>query len=172
MGSLVYAGESLLVTLGGDTGHAGETPAHAGDAWLRWVMPGSRWGMPESRWERLLTLGTPGYAGGRLGHAGECLLTLGMPGYAGGRLGHAGGRLVLRSSWFASRVLVYPEDLSACRLWSKVKYASRGPPYIAGSELLSRVFWCESQLLIGSSRSMSIKGDARVSGTLRRSKYV
>ena len=40
----------------------------------------------------------------------------------------------------------------------EVKYASKGPPYIAGSEPFSRVSWCESQLLIGSSRSVSIRG--------------
>ena len=39
----------------------------------------------------------------------------------------------------------------------EVKYASRCPPYIAGSELFSQVSWCESQLLIGSFRFMSIR---------------
>ena len=50
------------------------------------------------------------------------------------------------------------EDLFSLSSVIEVKYASRGPPYIAGSELFSRVSWCESQLLIGSSRSVSIRG--------------
>ena len=207
-----------LVTLGGDAGHAGEMPAHAGERLLTLGTPGYAGGRLGHAGERLLTLRTPGYTGGRLGHAGECLLTLGMPGYAGGRLGHAGECLAhagdawlrwgtpgsrwgtpcsrwgplatLGDAWVtlgnALLMLGTPGSRwgTPCSRWGtpgvtlildrfsgvgvprgplclssviEVKYASRGPPYIAGSELLSRVFWCESQLLIGSSRSMSTR---------------
>ena len=114
-------------------------------------------GTPGSRWECLLTLGTPGYTGVRLGHAGERLaragdawLRWGTPGsrwwsaWCHARLGSLLGCWCTRGPLCLSSVM-------------EVNYASRGPPYTAGSELLSRVFWCESQLLIGSSPSMSIR---------------
>ena len=155
----------------GTPGYAGGTPAHAGVAWFTLRNAWASLGNACSRWGRLV------HAGERLGHAGERLLTLGTPGYAGRCLGHAGERLAhagdawLRwempgSRWGSAWCHTRLGSLLGC--WCtrgplcllsviKVKYASRGPPYIAGSEPLCRVFWCESQLLIGSSRSMSIR---------------
>ena len=96
-----HAGERWLRS-GEDAGHARGMPAHAGHAGERWLRSGEDAGH---------TRGTPAHAG----HAGECLFTLGN---ARLRSGEDAG-VLLRSSWFASRVLVYPEDLSVCRLWSK-----------------------------------------------------
>ena len=159
------------------------TPAHAGVAWFTlgntWAMPGNacsrwghlvhagnawatlgnacslgspvlRWGTPGPRW------GTPAHAGVACVTLGDAWSTLGNACSRWGRLCYAGERLVharlgsLLGCWCTRG----PLSLSSV---IEVKYASRGPPYIAGSELLSRVFWCESQLLIGSSRSMSIR---------------
>ena len=181
-GTPAHAGDTWLRW--GYTGPRWGTPAHAGDAWFTlgnaWATLGnacSRWGCLAHAGERLghagerlLTLGTPGSRWG-------CLLTLGTPGYAGRCLGHAGEHLAhagdawLRwempgSRWGSAWCHARLGSLLGC--WCtrgplclssviEVKYASRGPPYIAGSELLSQVFWCESQPLIGSSRSMSIR---------------
>ena len=105
--------------------------------------------------ERLLTLVTledAGYAQGEtlvtLGERLLTLVTLEDAGYAQGEtLVSCYARLVRFSGVGVPRG---PLCLSSV---IEVKYASRGPFYIAGSELLSRVSWCESQLLIGSSQS-------------------
>ena len=93
---------------GGDAGHARGTPAHAGHAGGRWLRSGETLFTLGERLLTLVTLEDAGHARGtpaHAGHAGGCWLRL---------EGDAG--VLLRSSWFASRVLVYPEDLSVCRL--------------------------------------------------------
>ena len=115
----------------------------------------SRWGTLAGH--ALITLEDADYA------LGETLVTLGgTPAHAGhaegrwlrseGDAGHARGNagVLLRSSgsllgcWCTPRTSLFVSVV-------EVKYASRCPPYIAESELLSRISWCESQHLIGSS---------------------
>ena len=168
-GRLVHAGERLghagecLLMLGnacsrwGRLVHAGERLATLGDAcftlgnaWLRWGTPASHWGTPAHAGDAWLRWGTPASRWGTPAHAGDAWPRWEMPGSRWGstwchaRLGSLLGCWCTRGPLCLSPVI-------------EVKYAPRGPPYIAGSELLSRVFWCESQLLIGSSRSMSIR---------------
>ena len=128
---------------------------------LRWGTPGPRWGTVlrwGDAWSTLGNCATMGDAWSTLGNCatlGDAWSMLGNCATLGGRLVHAGetpGRLSSLLGCWCTRG---PLSLSSV---IEVKYVSRGPPYIAGSELLSRVSWCESQPLIGSSRSVSIRG--------------
>ena len=121
---------------GGRLAHAGELCYARGDAW-------STLGNCVTLGGRLVHAGELCYAGGCLVHAGELCYAGGTPGPRWGtvlRWGDAwstlGKRLAVSVRFSDAGV---SEDLFSLSSAIEVKYASRGPPYIAGSELLSRV---------------------------------